>query len=191
MIAPGGACKVINQEDVTHTIGWDNIEYLLPPHEEVVVSADAVINAFGDPRSKDEMYSVTMANGVTGWVPDRPSEVRRLRSKWGNHDGPEDTVIAPTVEVFTLTGEKVTTVIDDPKGETVNPALITQANERHLQDIVKQQQAQLDELMRLVGDGVNQTVALESQLPVDDSDERQIKPFKATPKPDLRNYDND
>lgn|SRR5215471_19668763 len=187
MFGPGETCRVRNNEAYPVKIGWGNIEYILQPHVDTFVPTDAVINFFGDPRSTNQMQSLTMADKSKGWVVDRATEVRRLRVKWARlntHNG-EDELITPDVDVYDLLDEWVPTVAKDPLGTHVNPASFTQADEYSRDEIISRMQAQLDTLIRERNLGqLVQAATVESQIPVDDStvstpDKKIVRPRAA------------
>jgi hypothetical protein len=189
MIGPGDTCKVINNEDYPFKIGWGNIEYLLPPHEERFVPAEAVINYFGDPRSVADMKHIEESNGQHTWIADRPTEVRRLRIKWAryNMNNGEEELVAPKVDVFTLDGRPVPTVTSDPAGVNVMPQITTQADQFDRDAVIMRMQAQLDALLKERNiQQMVEPVTVESEIPVDSTPQSS-----ATKKPVTAKAAND
>lgn len=176
MISPGETCRVVNQEDYDVPLRWDNQVWNLSPGVETIVPSDAVIIEFGDPRSSQNIEHVKTLKGADSWVPDRASEVRRLRVRYANIDGPEDKVIAPNVKVMNALGEEFLTVVQDPSGQSVNPATFTMDQQSTVYDIMERQQNELDELRKLVelgkGDtAFDSTFVQEGDLLVDDGED--------------------
>lgn len=148
----GDIVRVVNRGEDAFTIAWDNRQYRLNPSEDVFVPFEAAALWFGDPRSSDTIQSVRNEQGLVAFVPDRDSEVRRLRVKYGNIGGDERFVHpAPEVEVFTLSNVRITTPLDDPEGREVNAATPTLADQDSLLEQVQRQQAQIDFLLQQLG----------------------------------------
>jgi hypothetical protein len=133
-------------------IGWDNVVYRLERDKPGFVPAAAAWSAFGDPRSGAVVTSSRTRRGTVGFVPDRATEVRRLRQKYANHDG-DDTQFqdVPVVEVYDLQNNRLTTVLDDPSGQTVTAAVQTVAGHEQLLAIINRQQQMLAELYAAAG----------------------------------------
>jgi len=182
MLQPGEHCRAINRETYPVQIGWGNVFYLLPPNEARIVPTDAIFSFFGDPRATTEMKSQELPSGEHGWIPDRPTELRRLRAKWAkeNQDTPEDTLTTAHVDVYDLTDESlVPTVAADPLGVTVNPSIQTIQSMDERDAIIARMQAQLDSLLKernLESEVIPVTV--ENQIPVDE-------PADSTPEPKI------
>lgn len=152
MLASGDIVRVVNRDDRPLTIGLGGRSYVLPPDKEVPVPFDAAVIAFGDPRSGENMASMRDETGVVYWIPDRPTEVRRLRLKYGLETGNERTFEGtggriPDVRIFTIDGEPVQFVINDPSGKAVEPARITEQEREGLMAIVERQQRQIEMLL--------------------------------------------
>jgi hypothetical protein len=140
---------------------WDQIDYVIPPFGEDFLPFEAVKLFFGDPRSTDKVRSVHDVRGIVGFLPDRASEVRRLRLLYdhgfGDYTGKEGAEVVwdadkiPHMNVTTLKGERIWTVLDDPVGTTVLPAVTTQAQDAELRDVVRQQGQLIRSLMDRLG----------------------------------------
>lgn len=147
---------VHNKSDVQVTLGWNNHFVTIPPGQSRTATFDAVANFFGDPRAVDDMHSEVNDAGVRSWIPDRKSEVRRLQCKWGNNFGMDESkIFAPEVEVTTLEGERIWTVVEDPEGVHVNPKLIAIENQQDLETQINRMQKQLDTLLNLRESGID------------------------------------
>jgi hypothetical protein len=172
VIGPGEHCRAVNQENYPITVGWGNVNYILQPGQDTFLPAEAIINFFGDPRSVDKITHAELANGQHAWIPDRATELRRLRVKWQamNMSGGEDELNAPHVDVYTLLGDWVPTVANDPKGLKVIPMLSTTSDRMDLDATISRMQAQLDTLIRAKSmEQLIEPSIAESDIPVDDS----------------------
>lgn len=172
LLDPEGILRVVNQDPIAHTVKWNSRRYKLEPGKDVFIPAACAYTWFGDPRSTNIYQSITTPEGTVYFVPDRASEVRRLRIKYGGgFDGDEqsfDGVPAlPNVEVYDTDGNRVTTVLDDPTGDSVTPALITTSDETDLRKTVAQQQRLIAALMEANGMNEDGTAKDESELPAD------------------------
>lgn len=151
-LAPGDFLQVNNTSNQSITLGWDSREYVLTPGSQKPVPMEAVINAFGDPRAMDVVHTVRFGgpDSPPAFIADRTSEVRRLRQRWGIHDGPESSfenaegkAMVPSVEVYTLDGQRLYTVVDDPAGNKSAPVTPSSSNTT-LEDLLARQQQQID-----------------------------------------------
>ena len=188
---------------------WDMVDYVIPPGGSDFLPFEAVKLFFGDPRSTDQVRSARDARGLVSFLADRPAEVRRLRLLYSHGFGDftgkegveqvwEDDKI-PHVKVETLQGERVWTVLDDPAGSSVLPALVTQADDDRLRDIVEQQGKLIRSLMDRVGmqslsDLANPEINLPEDTPppnVYDVERDEIAPLRDTdPSADPDIYDD-
>lgn len=123
------------QENTPLTVGWNGRETHLQIGKKVFVQLEAATNAFGDPRSAVAAQAIPMGDPQSGerlFIPDRASEVRRLRLRYGILDG-NDTdfynvhgvFLAPRVKLETESGDEIISVLDDPHGNTVNQVATT------------------------------------------------------------------
>lgn len=133
---------------------WDSREYVISQGESRPVPFDAVKRYFGDPRSSDKPQVIHDEYGVYNQVADRFSELALLQQLWLSSDFgtnqvkfreivPDDrTQFAagisdriPKVEVFTLEGERIYTVVDDPYGDRVIAATPTRSDAAYQADV--------------------------------------------------------
>lgn len=189
MIEPGEFCKVRLNAEPERTIEYAGRKYRLPVGTEVIVPTEAAIAWFGDPRSIATIQPVTNPlNGEKTFIADRPSEVRRLRFKWGLEfgdeesfeDSPDAAHAIPDVDLFTLEGIKIKTVLQDPSGNTVNAAFTSKSDDEALRSLVERQQHQIDLLLKQLNlNEEGNEAAHETELPSDDSvPEKATKPRK-------------
>lgn len=134
------------------SISYDSRNYDLFPGRDQFMPFAAMCLYFGDPRSTDKIQSYRDQHGLVGFIPDRKTEIRRLRSKYDNMYGDESVVSHhPIVEVYEPDGNPITTVLDDPSGRTTIPAEQTQSQQDELLEIVRRQQSTINRLMETVG----------------------------------------
>jgi hypothetical protein len=131
---------------------YDGLPYVLEVgNERCWMPIEAARSWFGDERSTEAMDTGLSRKGIRSWVNDRPTEVRRLRCLYDNRMGDENVIIGyPVVEVYTLEGERVPMVLDDPMGVNSTPAKMTVADNDHLHMLIAKQQAQLDQMRRQI-----------------------------------------
>lgn len=176
----GDICKVTNLGDDPITFGWNSRSYTIKPKEAKVVPIFAAVTAFGDPRSLTTMRSWRSPHSnEVGWIPDRSSEIRRLRMRYGLIDGNETTLCdrtgfvperVPDVKVELMDGGdfiEVATVISDPDG---NGAVLDEAPAIDIQTL----QASLEKTQRQLAMLISQSsdeglaYATEDDIPTDD-----------------------
>lgn len=151
---------------------WNNRQYPIPGNGTAFLPFDLVKMLFGDPRSGEVVQRTADKYGVDSVIPDRLAEVRRLQQVWQNStvkfreyipgdrsfldDGISDR--APTVEVYTLTGDRVYTVLDDPFGDRIiaagSPTVAEKANTdrqlREQSEVIFELKKQNEALMRML-----------------------------------------
>lgn len=148
-LSPGDFVQVRNLDDKPLDLLWDSKKYRIAPGAQQPIPFEAAKLAFGDPRSGPQMTSIRDFRGVVHWLPDRASEIRRLRCLYDNQAGDESTVLKhPKVEVFDLEGNRVVTVLDDPAGESVTPANQSVSDSNEILALMQRQQATIDMLMK-------------------------------------------
>ena len=147
----------VNHNTDPFTIMWDSKPYVLEPGKPAFVPFEAVMTAFGDPRSGANMASVRDVAGNVMFVLDRATEVRRLQTLYDNQFGAADQILyAPQAKVEDLDGNEVKTVLDDPTGETVTPVTTTILDREELLAQLQRQQRMIETLAS------NQGINLES-----------------------------
>ncbi len=157
----GDILKVTNEGATVFRNMWDLVDYVIPPGGFDFLPFEAIKLFFGDPRSTDVTRSAKDQRGVVSFIADRATEVRRLRLMYshgfGDYTGKEGAEVVweqtkiPHCKVETLQGERVFTVIDDPAGSSVLPAVSSQADDARLRDLVEQQGAMIRMLMDRIG----------------------------------------
>lgn len=133
---------------------WNSREVVIQQGQTAPVLFDAVKRYFGDPRATDKPQVLHDEYGQHCQIPDRYSEIALLQQLWLSSDFgtnqvkfreivPDDrTQFAggisdriPRVEVYTLAGERIYTVVDDPYGERVIEATLTRSDAQYQQDL--------------------------------------------------------
>lgn len=148
----GDIVRAVNTGDLPFTIGWDSRQYKLEPGKDTFIPFEAACLWFGDPRSSNSIQSIKNQHGMVSFVPDRDSEVRRLRVKYGNIGGDERFVDpGPSVDLYDLEGNQITTVLDDPEGDDVTVATPTITDQNSLVEMVARQQRQIEFLLGKMG----------------------------------------
>jgi hypothetical protein len=148
----GQLVEVIFDDETPLTLMWDSRPYVIAVGEEAHVPFEAMSLALGDPRSAENMASYRDERGNTGFVLDRATEVRRLRTLYDNQMGPEGEVMyAPQATVVDLEGEEVTTVLDDPQGAGVIPVPTTALDRDQLLAQLQRQQRMIEQLAEAQG----------------------------------------
>ena len=185
-----------------YKIGWDGREKELAKGKEVFIPFEMACNWFGDPRSAGNMSTVRDHKQTVGWIPDRATEVRRLRIVYGvqhAHEGkiflddtiplPLDNAAAslykridatiPRVELYDLeTRERLYTVLEDPAGDHVSSAFITVTKEERQEKRIKQ----LEDLVESLVSTQRPTSGL--MLPGQDGNGKAVAP-RPPPSPSI------
>lgn len=152
--------------------------YRALPGSETIVPVEAAILWLGNPHSRD----------IDARRKDRTAEFKRLRVKYGSYDNLDDPngptpmweEVKPQVEVYTLDGDRVYTVVDDPFGEMGTPALVTVGERSQEHDETAALRSQVAELTSLV----NQLLGRENVDPDADDAEDDMPPGSAVPTPE-------
>jgi hypothetical protein len=163
--------------------GPDRSAVVLQPGQSRRVPIEWARTWFGDDRSAAEPVRLDLDGDgrVDMIVPPRPLEFERLKHLWGAAssmdlwDRANPDYSRPEVEVTTLDGARITTVLDDPEGTTVNPASQTQSESIVLLDRIAALEAQLERLsdLREAGHDTVPVVVSENDLPKDDAEVRR------------------
>lgn len=177
-LSPGDIVRVTNLGSKPVTIAWNSKPYKLEPGKIQFVPVEAAVLWFGDPRSTDSIQSWKDESGGVTVVPSREDEIRRLTIKYGFNmttGVPENTFLknedgeypVPRIELATLDGDVIQTVLSDPEGESVNVATPTIAEQSDLMRLVESQQRQLNFLLEQLG--MSKQVVETSEVPEDQS----------------------
>lgn len=149
---------------------FNSREYLLKKGKPTFVPVMAAILYCGDPRSGSNITTIREPGGqATGWIPDRKTEVARLRLLHGAVDNSYprfDDLAIPEVEIYSLDDERVLTVLDDPTGDHIETAISTVNEKEAMMEMIANQQRQLDRLTASLGG--QDEVDAEGDLPSDE-----------------------
>jgi len=179
---------------------WNSRTWTVPVGGETHgVPFEAIKKDFGDPRSTDRVVAVRdNPNAPPEFIPDRLTEVRRLQQLYQNtvirfreyvpgdrsflEEGITDR--APKVEIYTLAGDRIYTVLDDPYGDRVIAAVPTRSDRNALADQLTKQsemmarmQKEMEELRNQLAGPVSERVELDAP---------PSNPAFADPRPDPR-----
>lgn len=96
------------------------LEYLIQPDDELVVPWEVMVSFLGSPD----------AQNLGPRRMDRKNVYEKLRVKYGAyHDDAVWEINKPQLSAYRVTGERLTTVVDDPDGLSITPSSITQQTE--------------------------------------------------------------
>ncbi len=110
-------------------------------------------------RTKYGIYEATAMMNVPG-IADTPGH------PWANDTRDAFLVLTPDVEVYTLAGQKLIMVIDDPEGTTINPDTITQAERAQDQDLIANMKAQMAQMQTMLDKLMSGEVAMANAGPI-------------------------
>lgn len=145
----GDYVKVSNLATDDLTCMYDSRKWVVPASATAVMPFETACVYFGDPRSAENMASIRDDLGRVSWVPDRASEVRRLRTLYDNQQGDENVIAnAPNVKVYDLNDNPITTVLDDPLGNSTTQHIVTINENERLLSMVSAQQRTIDMLVQ-------------------------------------------
>lgn len=148
----GDYVQVKNNDDKPLILTYDSRRHVIEPGATRPIPFECGNLYFGDPRSSTNIASKRDNVGRVQFIPDRATEVRRLRTLYDNQMG-DDTIIDnhPDVEVYDYDGNRVTTVLDDPSGETVTASVTSISENDQLRELLRRQQATIDMLAQRLG----------------------------------------
>lgn len=173
----GETLRVVSKDTATLRFQWNSRVHILPPGGEVYMPFDAVKLYCGDPRATSLVRTLRDSIGIVSFLPDRETEVRRLRllymAPFGEYMAAESAggifqaakpsapgplgssafegVRVPQVEVYNIQGQRVVTVLDDPEGTTVMMTQQTQSESAALQVAFAQQQQLINVMAQRLG----------------------------------------
>src|SRR5215471_2070087 len=151
----GETLRVLNVGSSTLRFAWNSRQYVLGPSSSEYMPFDAVKLYCGDPRATNIVRTSRDSIGIVSFLPDRATEVRRLRllysapfgeymqatdvgsifveSPTARDHSPGSTyawegVRIPSVEVYNIRGDRIYTVLDDPEGNMTIPVNVTQSH---------------------------------------------------------------
>src|SRR5579863_6081202 len=142
----GEIVRANNQGTQPITLTYGGRDYVVHPYKESAVPFDAMVLWFGDPRAMNTIRSYKDSHDIYTWVPDRDTEVRRLRIKWGITDGPTwDIPINVPITFSEFDGTPIRTVVDDPRGDHINEQPQTVSEVQLLREQILRLTSRLDQ----------------------------------------------
>lgn len=173
-----------NVTDVTHddqkplTLYWDSRPYVCEVGKDQFVPFEAMMVAFGDPRSGATVSTQRDPAGNVLFVSDRATEVRRLRTLYDNQLGVEGEILyAPEATVTDVEGDQIKTVLDDPSGDSVIPVQTTLLDREELLNQLQRQQRMIETLASAQGIDLAAPEASQEPAPSEPTD-----PFSEPPE---------
>ena len=148
-------------------LSWNSRPYQVDEHSETFLPFDCAKSYFGDPRSVEGVIRIKDDLGNDMIIADRAAEVRRLQTFWQNaamatnnakfreyipgdrsylNDGISD--LLPNIEVYTLSGQRVLMVTDDPYGDHVMVTQQTRAESERIRTQLLEQSDVITELKK-------------------------------------------
>lgn len=164
----GDTVQVENLNAQPLLLTYDSRRYVIQPGERRPVPFEAAKVWFGDPRAAGDVVSKRDEVGRVQWIPDRKSEVRRLRvlynvhpeqerarnstykAMWGDETQlPPDAL--PRVAVYDYEGNEIHMVAHDPEGRSVIPVQQTLSDDDQLRSLIAKQDAAIKQLQARLG----------------------------------------
>lgn len=161
--------------DTNDPIEWDSLTF--NPGQRRVVPYMNMCNSYGDPASVTGRHQIVMMGNERGVVQPREVERDRAANYWGIKDAqhPMSWAKVPKLTFADIDGNKLWTPVEDPAGDHVSRAQITQQQQTDLEAKVRRQDALIQELLNIAGldkDAIPQDAASVSgapEIPYDDS----------------------
>jgi hypothetical protein len=152
-MAVGEVFRIRNMADTEFKGMYNGNVYKALAGSETIVPVEAAILWFGNPHARD----------IDARRLDRTAEFKRLRVKYGAYDNLDDPngvtpmweSVKPQVEVYTLDGDRVITVVDDPFGEMTATVEVTRSERTEQQGQVEALTAQLADMQAMLNRLVN------------------------------------
>lgn len=136
-MAPLRIVRAVNSGDRPFKDACDSQIYLIPGGSESLIPYDAAVLWFGNPDTID----------LDARRRDRTDEFARIRVRYGVYEHEERLNELPQVFIYTLEGDKINMVKDDPEGVLNNPVVSDDATLRSVQQQLLVMQAQQQQLL--------------------------------------------
>lgn len=141
--------RITNPTDRHFDWKFDGTSYPIRPHSEQIVPWGCMCLYLGNPNSRD----------IDSKRRYRTKELARLRVRYGAYENSKTwEANKPNLEAYTIDGDPITTVVDDPNAEPFDP---TESNLTEVDLLRRRQQALEEELAALRGQ-MNLAVAEEN-----------------------------
>lgn len=150
--------RIKNVDSKDFTFQYKNRWYSIEPQKEIIMPEDACMSLFGNWTCRDN--------------PDNPQaqqprgeEWQRINTRYGVYFEPERHEQFPKVELYAITGDRVFTVIDDPRGER----MIKEVPTMDQMEVLKAHAARMENQLRAVEEQMRQmqTASPPSDIPED------------------------
>lgn len=136
-MAPLRICRAVNNGPTPFKDACDSQVYLIPSQSESLIPYEAAVLWFGNPDTID----------IDARRRDRTDEYMRIRVRYGIYEHEDRLGQMPQVEIFTLEGDKINMVKDDPEGILNNPIVSDDSTLRSVQQQLLVMQAQQQQLL--------------------------------------------
>lgn len=148
----GDYVQVTNKGSKPLVLMYDSRTHVIEPGATRPIPFECSNVYFGDPRATSMMAAKRDNVGRVQFIPDRATEVRRLRTLYDNQSGAETEVLDyPPVEIRDYDGNLITTVLEDPAGDSVTAASVTIDENEQLRQMLARQQQTIDMLAQRLG----------------------------------------
>lgn len=166
----GDYVNVENLGDKPLVLEYDSRRHVIEPGATRPIPFEAANVYFGDPRASGVIAAKRDSVGRVQFIPDRATEVRRLRTLYDNQLGDEREIVNhPQVRVTDYDGNLVPTVLHDPAGDSVTTATPTISENEQLREMLRRQQQTIDLLAQRLGvDPTSGRELAPSEVPADE-----------------------
>ena len=171
-IQPSEFVRVINRGTERLTLSYHSRKYTIPPQHEGFVPFEAFAIMFGDPRSttggtyfKPDHYETPIG------IPPRGDILHRLYVLYGVGDTPEKLLeTMPSIEAYTMEGDRITLVAEDPECELPTMPLDLQDASPDIQTRLAQLERELAVYRKLASRSPTNVVAESEEASADASE---------------------
>lgn len=157
-MAPLRIVRAVNPSDKPFKDMCDSQPYLIPAGSESLIPYEAAVLWFGNPDTID----------IDARRRDRTDEYMRVRVRYGVYEHEHLIGQIPAIEIFTLEGDKIHMVKDDPEGILNNPVVSDDTTLRSVQQQLLAMQAQQQQLLDAISKDPAAAQAIMQALKNDD-----------------------
>lgn len=153
--------RIVNEGDTVFQASYDNIPYYIEPGADAVVPYGFLVTHFGNPNAIDD-----------GRNNHRRAEYERIRTLYGAYDNDELwEENRPRFKVVTMAGDPVPTVVDDPTGANISPAVQTQIENDLMKEAIAKQQAEIETMKARIAANEHEERSTEDNQMAEDFEE--------------------
>jgi hypothetical protein len=171
---------------------FNGVTYQCPPGGETIVSFEAVCLWLGHPDAvdlgpgktyrTDELHRLRIKYGVLDVLVEDPLSGHNVKTMEPCCPLSQDTQWdrnKPKLEAFTINGERIVTVVDDPDGRELTPAATSMAEQEGLQVQLKAMQKQMEQMQAQLANATRADAAEANSgaIPDDDAPIQTAPPF--------------